>query len=229
MQIGIQDLVDFDYCPYFRKLGGVPDTEFERLIKSIVNITMLRYWARRLQEGKHANDPTFLAESVFGEMVMNPHADTVKLLERLIRKSEDFDVDRFLMVGADLATRISRDVSVKITVPVLYERKGVTTALYYMIYPNDPFRKAASEFIAYSGFIPNLLFLNDDIKIDRVVLVYYMGTLDLESKVTHVDTARKRFEFLATGITRKLDYQRFGSWCSNCELHKNNKCDILRK
>ena len=228
MILSPQDLIDFDYCPRYLHLGGVKESSFDTLIKSIANITLLRYWANRVQNGLNSMDVDFLARSVFAEMVINPHADTVKYLSRMIRKSEDFSVSKVILVGAELSAPVTKGVWVKMTVPFIYEYKGVTTAIYYMVTPGNLFRKQPSLWIARHGFIPNLLFLCEDIKIDRVVLPYYQGTIDLDRGIDSIVNAKSRFDFLATGISRKLIYQRYGPWCSECPLNKNGKCTILR-
>jgi hypothetical protein len=229
MQVSAQDLIDFDYCPWYHSVGGVQDSDFNKIIRPAVNATLLRYWAYRIQAGvPHSADIVFLARSIFAQMLIEPPEDIEKYLRRMIGKSDHMVYDKIILVGAELSAKLSKEVTVRVDVPVLFDRRGIITAVYYSFTPETALRKAPAFKTAAHGFIPNLLFLHDDIRIDRVVLPYYQGTVVLRRAETHVNNARTRFEFLATGISRKISYHRYGPWCETCPLHINGKCNILR-
>ncbi len=229
MQLPVQALIDFDYCPWYHAAGGVEDSDFNKIIRPVVNATLLRYWAYRLQAGgPFTADPVFLAKVVFTELGIPIPEAAENYLRRMIIKGDRMEYDVPLLVGAELATPISKDVTIQLEVPIIMTRRGVTTAVYYSFTPDKLLRKALPFTAAIHGFIPNLLFLYPDIKIDKVVLPYYEGTTLVRRAEMHVDNARRRFEFLATGLAQKIAYRRYGPWCETCPLNLNGKCNILR-
>ena len=230
MQIALQDLMNFDFCPWYYTAGGIKKSTFSSILEPIIQSTILRYWATRLQRGGPFQiDVPFTARAVFAERMMQPPEDVLKYLLSVIRISERMVYRSVYVAGAELTASIDKDTTVPIDVPIIFDdSKGNRTAVYHPISVDNINRKAPSIYVARHGFIPNLLFLVEEVRIDRVLLVYADRTLEITRTNLHVDNAKARFQYIATGIKEGIRYKRFGSWCKTCPLSSNEKCGILR-